>query len=261
MADALGGSLLTAVLRRERAITIAALLAVIVLSWAYLVTGAGMPAHEMGGMAMDMPADMEPWTVERTRVLLVMWSVMMGAMMLPSAAPMILFYGTVTRARSNPSAGTAAFAAGYLAVWIAFSLAAVALQFALERSALLSPMMHTTSAALEGSMLIAVGLYQWTPLKQACLRRCRSPLEFVMTHWRDGTAGAFIMGTRHGSYCLGCCFMLMLLLFVGGVMNLAWIAGLAAFVLVEKLAPAGRWTSRGAGALLVIWGVGRLIAL
>lgn len=260
MAEALGGSLLTAVLRRERAISIGALLAVIVLCWAYLITGAGMAAHEMDGMGMAMPATMEPWPAERTFVLLVMWSVMMGAMMLPSAAPMILFYGTVTRARSNPAAGTAAFAAGYSAAWIVFSLGAVALQLALERSGLLSPMMQTTSTALAGALLIAAGIYQWTPLKQACLRRCRSPLEFMMAHWRDGTAGAFVMGTRHGVYCLGCCGMLMLLLFVGGIMSLAWIAGLAAFVLIEKLAPAGRWTSRGAGALLVIWGAAMLIA-
>ena len=118
--------------------------------------------------------------------------------------------------------------------------------------------MEMTSTALAGALLIAAGLYQWSALKQACLRRCRSPLEFVMTQWREGVRGAFVMGLRHGAYCLGCCWLLMLLLFVGGVMNLSWIAGLALFVLIEKLAPAGHWIGRAAGAGLIAWGVATL---
>ena len=148
---------------------------------------------------------------------------------------------------------------GYGATWIAFSLGAVALQFALERAAMLSPMMEATSITLAGGLLIAAGIYQWTPLKQACLLRCRSPLDFVLTHWRNGARGAFVMGVWHGTYCVGCCWMLMLLLFVGGVMNLGWIAGIAIFVLVEKLVPAGHWIGRGAGVLLIGWGAATLL--
>jgi predicted metal-binding membrane protein len=115
-------------------------------------------------------------------------------------------------------------------------------------------MMQTTSTALAGAILVGAGIYQWTPLKQACLRQCRSPLDFVMTEWRSGKGGAFAMGLTHGAYCLGCCWLLMLLLFVGGVMNLAWIAGIALFVLVEKLSPAGHWIGKAAGVALILWG-------
>ncbi len=149
----------------------------------------------------------------------------------------------------------------YVVVWAGFSVAAVALQYGLEGAALLSPMMEATSIVLAGAILIMAGVYQWTPWKQACLRHCRSPLEFVMTQWREGRRGAFVMGLRHGAYCVGCCWMLMLLLFVGGVMNLAWIAGLAAYVLLEKLAPAGPWVGRVAGLLLIGWGIATLFAL
>ena len=130
----------------------------------------------------------------------------------------------------------------------------------LDQGALLSPMMNTTNKVLAGAVLIGAGLYQWTPLKQSCLHRCRSPLDFLMTEWREGQRGALIMGLRHGSYCLGCCWVLMLLLFVGGIMNIGWIAGIALFVLVEKLAPAGHWIDQGAGAVLVLWGVATLAA-
>jgi predicted metal-binding membrane protein len=186
-----------------------------------------------------------------------MWAVMMMAMMLPSAVPMFLFYASIAR-RREPSRGllasTGAFALGYVAVWLGFSVAATMLQWALDTAALFSPMMQVTSVALAGAVLIGAGLYQWTPLKQACLRQCRSPLDFVLTHWRSGRGGAFTMGVRHGAYCLGCCWVLMLLLFVGGVMNVAWITGIAAVVLVEKLAPAGHWISRLIGGGLIIWG-------
>jgi predicted metal-binding membrane protein len=205
-----------------------------------------------------------PWTLGYAMLVLVMWAVMMAAMMLPSAAPMILLHATMARRRSErgqtANASSSAFAFGYLAIWAAFSLAATALQFALEKAALMSSTMQTTSIALAGAVLIAAGLYQWTPLKQACLRYCSSPLAFIMAHWRPGTAGAFSMGLRHGTYCLGCCWLIMLLLFVGGIMNFAWIAGIALFVLVEKVAPAGRRIGQGAGVLLVVWGVVTLLA-
>ena len=238
---------------------ISGLLVVIVLSWVYLFAGAGT-MQEMGDMLMPMSSG--PWTVKHAMVMLVMWAVMMAAMMLPSATPMILLYATIARnrhAKGQPAVESGIFMLGYGAIWIAFSLGAVALQFALERAAMLSPMMEATSITLAGGLLIAAGIYQWTPLKQACLLRCRSPLDFVLTHWRNGARGAFVMGVWHGTYCVGCCWMLMLLLFVGGVMNLGWIAGIAIFVLVEKLVPAGHWIGRGAGVLLIGWGAATLL--
>jgi predicted metal-binding membrane protein len=248
-------------LRRDRLLVISCLLLVVVLSWAYLLTGAGMSMQGMGDMLTPMSTG--PWTPGYAVLVLVMWAVMMAAMMLPSAAPMILLFATMARRRSEQgqttSASSSAFAFGYLAIWAAFSVAATALQYALEQAALMSPAMQTTSIALAGTVLIAAGVYQWTPLKQACLRYCASPLAFIMTHWRPGTAGAFSMGLRHGTYCVGCCWLIMLLLFVGGVMNFAWIAGIALFVLVEKLVPAGRRIGQAAGVLLVVWGAATLL--
>lgn len=252
--------LLEKALRRERAAVVSALLLIVLASWAYLWSGAGT-MEDMGGMLMPMSSG--PWTPGHALVMLAMWMVMMAAMMLPSAAPMILLFTTIARRRraaGGPSGSPWVFSAGYLATWAVFSVGAVALQFALERAALLSPMMETTSVALAGALFVGAGLYQWTPLKQSCLRRCRSPLEFVLTHWREGSRGAFAMGVRHGLYCVGCCAVLMLLLFAGGIMNLLWIAGLALFVLAEKLAPWGSWIGRAAGAGLVAWGIATLVA-
>jgi predicted metal-binding membrane protein len=259
-AAAPGGSLLQRALRRDRLLVVGGLLFVIVTSWAWLLMGAGMA--EIDEALQPLPA--APWTLADALVVFVMWAVMMAAMMLPSATPMILLHATLARRANQRSAAghaaTGAFALGYLAVWIAFSVAATALQVALERAALLSPAMRTTSIALAGGVLIAAGIYQWTPLKHACLRHCRSPLAFVMAHWRPGTAGAWSMGLKHGSYCVGCCWLLMLLLFVGGVMNLGWIAGIALFVLLEKFVPAGHWVGRAAGLVLVGWGAAALLA-
>ena len=242
-------------LRRDRLLIVFGLTAVIVASWGYLLSGAGMSMHEMNGMLM--PLRNEPWTAGYAALVFGMWAVMMAAMMLPSAAPMILLYGTIARARrarGDLTVGSGVFVAGYVLVWAAFALVAVGLQFGAEKAAVLSPMMEMTSTVLAGALLIAAGLYQWSSLKQACLRRCRSPLEFIMTQWREGVRGALVMGLKHGAYCLGCCWLLMLLLFVGGVMNLSWIAGLALFVLIEKTAPAGHWIGRAAGAGLIAWG-------
>jgi predicted metal-binding membrane protein len=255
------------VLRHDRLLVVSALLVVVALSWTYLYlltgTGAGM-LQEMGAMLMPMSMSMEPapWTLPHAVLVFAMWAVMMAAMMLPSAAPMILLYGTIARNRAGElMTASGGFTLGYITVWATFSLVAVALQFGLEQAALLSSMMKTTSTALAGAVLIAAGLYQWTPLKQFCLRHCRSPLEFMTTHWRAGVRGAFLMGFQHGAYCVGCCWLLMLLLFVGGVMNFAWIGGIALFILIEKLAPAGHWIGRGAGALLVAWGIATLLAV
>lgn len=250
-------------LRHDRALVASMLLMVVALSWAYLLAGAGVMTGMEDGEG-EMAMTLASWTPAYALLMLLMWIVMMVAMMLPSAAPMLLLFTTITHARRSPGRRMIApglFALGYIAIWSAFSLVAVTLQFAMEKAALLSPMMQTTSTVLAGAVLIAAGVYQWTPLKHACLRHCRSPLDFVLTHWREGLRGAFTMGLRHGIYCLGCCWALMSLLFVGGVMNLAWIAGLALLVLMEKLAPAGYWVGRVIGAGLVIWGSVVLLAI
>jgi predicted metal-binding membrane protein len=184
---------------------------------------------------------------------------MMIGMMLPSAAPMILTFATVNasrRARAQPWVPTALFAEGYVLAWGGFSIAATLAQWGLESVALVSPMaMSVTSARLGGVLFLAAGLYQLTPLKRACLIACRSPFDFVVNRWRDGAAGALRMGLEHGLSCLGCCWVLMALLFVFGAMNLVWVALLAVAVLVEKLLPFGEWTARIGGLLLMGWGL------
>jgi predicted metal-binding membrane protein len=244
---------LESVLKRDRAVVLASLGAMTVLAWAYLlVTAAGMGG--MGEMAM---ARIEPWSALDFAAMSAMWAIMMVGMMLPSAAPMILLYAAIRRKQSQRGhaiAPTGAFASGYLIAWAGFSLAATTLQWGLEQTALLSPMMVSTSAWLGGGLLIFAGVYQWTPLKHACLEHCRSPVQFLSRSWRKGTGGAVTMGLHHGAYCVGCCWVLMGLLFVGGVMNLLWVAAIAAFVLVEKLAPFGHATARVSGLALLLAG-------
>jgi predicted metal-binding membrane protein len=187
-----------------------------------------------------------------------MWAMMMVAMMLPSAAPTILMFGGVARRRQlegRPAVPVAVFTLGYLAVWVFYAIVAAAAQWQLHRLALLSPSMAAASPALAGGLLIAAGVYQWMPFKAACLSHCRSPLHFFSTEWREGVGGALAMGMRHGSYCVGCCWLLMALLFVAGVMNLVWVAVIASFVLLEKLVPRGDWIGRVGGLAMVAWGV------
>lgn len=249
--------MLERVFQHERVVVPACLLIVTVLAWSYLLFGA-RTMQDMGGVSMPMSA--WPWTAAHAVLMFAMWLVMMTAMMLPSAAPVILLYSAI--ARSGTAAGPAGpslFALGYLAAWGCLSLVAVLAQFLLEWIAFLSPMMASTNIYFSGALLIAAGAYQFTSLKRSCLRSCRSPLEFLMSHWRSGAAGAFSMGARHGVYCVGCCWALMLLLFVGGVMNFMWIAALAVFVLIEKLTPAGQAIGRIAGAALIIIGVALLL--
>jgi predicted metal-binding membrane protein len=207
---------------------------------------------------MDRAMAMPPKGPVDLLLLLAMWWVMMAGMMLPSAAPVILTFASVNRsrrARGEPYVPTALFTAGYLLTWAGFGIAATLAQWALEGAALLSPMdMTTDSRLLGGLLLLAADLYQFTPVKLACLRSCRSPLDFVLNHWRNGSGGALRMGMTHGLHCLGCCWILMLLLFVGGVMNLLWVAALAIVVLIEKLTP-GPWIGRAGGVLLALYGV------
>jgi len=190
------------------------------------------------------------------------WVTMMAAMMLPAVLPVVLLYARVSSERTRrgvAAVGTPVFLAGYLAVWTAFSLLATLLQVALEQASLLTPMMASANKSVSAAVLVAAGIYQWLPLKQACLRNCRNPVQFFVARWRRGVSGAFRMGAVSGAYCVGCCWVLMLLLFVAGIMNLLWVALIAGFVLVERLLPAGRVTSSVAGVALALSGLALLI--
>jgi predicted metal-binding membrane protein len=253
-------SALAAVLRRDRAIVAAGLAGIVVLAWLHLFRLAG-EMQEHAAMEMAMPQT-QPWDLVDLGFLFLMWAVMMLGMMVPSAAPMILMFTAVNRRRAEEQQAavrTGIFLLGYLIVWTGYSALAAAAQWGLHAAALLSPMMGLTSRYLGGALLIAAGVFQWTPLKEACLGRCRSPLGFLMVEWREGVKGAVIMGLRHGAYCVGCCWALMGLLFVAGVMNLVWVAGIAALVLIEKVVPGGQRVSRVAGGLFVVAGAFLLI--
>jgi predicted metal-binding membrane protein len=242
-----------ATLRRDRWVVTASLVLVIALAWLYLWRDAA--TMDMADMPMaSMPHAFSGGTLALT---FMMWAVMMVGMMLPGTAPAILLYGAMVR--KNGERGTVLpavwiFTSGYLAVWLGFSLIAALLQIALERAALLTAMMASANKGLSAAILIAAGIYQWLPLKKVCLNKCRNPLEFFITRWRAGAGGAVRMGAEHGLFCVGCCWMLMLLLFVAGVMNLLWVALIAAFVFIEKLLPAGKFTSAFASIVLVLSG-------
>jgi predicted metal-binding membrane protein len=252
-------SALEQALRRDRAVVLAAILIIAAIAWAYTVYTAGTGMGDLEtGMSMAM-ADMRSWSVADFGLMFVMWAVMMVAMMAPSAAPMLLMFAAVNRRRrdqESPFVPTAVFLAGYVIVWAAFSVAATLGNWGLHQASLLSSMMGaSTTGYLGGALLLAAGIFQWSPLKYACLKQCRTPMGFLMTSWREGPGGALRMGLEHGSFCLGCCWALMLLLFVLGIMNLVWIAALAAFVLAEKVLPRSEWVSRGTGVLLAGWGM------
>lgn len=246
---------------RDRIAVLISLAALTALSWAYLLQldasmgGAGVAAMPcMPGMQMDLSA----WGVREALLGFAMWSVMMVGMMLPGAAPMILLFAAVQRrAHAQAFPLVALFVLGYVVVWALFSAGAAGLQAALQSVRLLNAD-RLASELLAGTVLAAAGLYQWTAVKERCLERCQSPLAFLMRYWRPGAAGALRMGVVHGAYCLGCCWALMALLFVGGVMNLLWVAALAVLVLLEKLLPGGRLFARIAGVVLVAWGAALL---
>ena len=256
------GPALEMLFRRDRFVVGSALAALVVAAWVYVLhlasamSGMTMPdMRTMPGMAM--PA-LHAWSWMEVGALVVMWTVMMVAMMTLAAARMILMFATIHRRRAadgRPAVPTAIFVFGYLVVWTSYSIAAALAQVGLHAAALLSPGLATTSPLLGGGLLVAAGIFQWTPLKRACLAACRSPLSFLMTGWHEGRRGAFVMGLRHGLYCLGCCWALMALLFVAGVMNLLWIAAIALAVLVEKVVPHGDQVGRLTGAALIAAGV------
>ncbi len=253
-------TVLEPILKRDRWLITAGLLLIIIISWAYILAGAGMgmTAIEMSRMSADMLMTPAVWTPGYALLMFFMWWVMMIAMMLPSATPVILLAAALNR-RSDPDQlpyGAAGyFTAGYLLIWAGFSLVAVAVQWLLQISDVLSGMLAINSAAIAAGLLLAAAIWQVTPLKQACLRQCRSPVKFLTERRRSGNAGALLMGLDHGLYCLGCCWFLMALLFVGGVMNLFWILGLTIFVLMEKLLPLGRVLGYIAAAILAPCGV------
>ena len=228
------------ILRHERLIVGGAIALLIALCWWFLASGAGI-----GSMQPPLTA------------LALMWWLMMVAMMLPSATPAVLLYARVRAQRHAAGAVVKPwiFLLGYLAVWLIFSVIAAGAQRLIA-----GPGMRLESRILTGGVLIAAGLYQLSPLKSACLTQCRSPAQFLNRNWRPGTIGAVRLGILHGAYCVGCCGLLMALLFVGGVMNFAWIAALTLMVGIEKLVPRGDLIGRAAGVALIGWGAARLLA-
>ena len=252
---------LEAILKRDRWVVLAGLIAIAALAWVYMVQEARAMVQtgvcQCMGLKMSGP-DMQPWSWPQLFPLFLMWAEMMVAMMVPSAAPMILLFAGVNRRcreQERPYVPTGMFLLGYLTVWTLFSAFAAVAQFALHALTLLSPMMTSTSPVLGGVLLVAAGAFQWTPLKRACLRHCQSPLSFLMTSWREGWMGAWVMGLKHGAYCTGCCWLLMALLFVAGVMNMWWVAAITILVLLEKALPRGLWIGRLAGAGFAVWGL------
>lgn len=233
----------------------AALAGIIALAWGYLGYQSWAMDH-MDQVDMAMPSA-QAWGPEDLALVFTMWAIMMIGMMAPSASPMVLLFARIWSGRpgqGRPMVASGLFLLGYLFAWMGFSLAATLVQWGMHAAMLFTPAWAGTGPMVGGAVLVAAGLYQWTPAKHACLSRCRSPLGFLLTEWRDGPRGALVMGLRHGLYCTGCCWSLMLILFVVGVMNLLWIALLAAFVLLEKTLPHGRWISRVTGLALIVWG-------
>ncbi|MGH6934783.1 MAG: DUF2182 domain-containing protein [Methylocella sp.] len=268
-------AILETILRRDRIIVAAALAALTALAWTYvlwLVADMDMGGMEMTGFRM-VPAGIglmapapAPWQAIEFVYMFAMWAVMMVGMMTPSAAPMILIYAKVGRqasAQGKPFAAAGWFATGYLLTWAGFALAATGAQWALDRTALLDEKMASASQVFGGIVLIAAGVYQWTPLKDRCLAHCQSPLQFIQRQggFRRDSLGSLLFGLRHGAYCVGCCWILMALLFVGGVMNVLWIAAISAFVLIEKIVPVGRLISRIAGVGFVAAGTWLAVGL
>jgi predicted metal-binding membrane protein len=258
-----------AVLRHDRAIVAGALFLLAGLAWAYMLWlaadmdmgGMDMSGFRMipAGMALMMPTRAS-WNATEFAFVFAMWAVMMVGMMTPSATPMILIYARVGRQaaqQGKPFVASSWFASGYLIAWIGFALVATFGHWALERGNWLTPEMAVASGVLSGTVLIAAGLYQWTPLKDTCLRQCRAPLQFIQHHggFRPDAFGSLALGARHGAYCIGCCWVLMAILFVGGVMNVLWIAAVTIFVFVEKTVPVGRVISRVIGVGFFAGGV------
>ena len=244
-------------MKRDRAAVLSALAGVTALAWVYLLR---MSATMDPSAPMEM-MQVRPWEPVDFGLVFLMWTIMMVGMMVPTAAPMTLTYAAVARKAARdqtPVPPTMVFAAGYVVLWTLFSVLATLAQWGLDQAAVLSPMLVTTSPALGAGLLIVAGTYQLTPFKRACLDHCGSPAHFLSAHWKQGIGGAFRMGMEHGAFCVGCCWALMGLLFLGGVMNLLWVAAIAFFVLLEKVMPQGRLASGATGGALILAGVAML---
>ena len=257
-------AVMTAILKRDRVVVLIAIGLLATLAWAYVLWLAMRMNATQEMSAMDIGTMIGPgvaqWTTGQFLFALAMWTVMMVGMMTPSVAPMILIYAQVARradATRQPFSSSIWFAGGYLFVWVLFAAGATSAQYELERAALLSPILASKSAIFGAVTLLAAGIYQWLPLKGACLSQCRAPLSFVQRHGGFQPSGfaSLRLGALHGVFCLGCCWALMILLFAFGIMNVLWIAGLTIFVLLEKTVPAGRLFSRAAGAVAIVGGV------
>lgn len=237
--------------RRDRMVTIAGLTVAMFVAWAHILSGAGMQ--------MDMPG-MKAGVSGFGYFLMMfpMWFIMMVAMMLPSATPMILLFAAISRKqreRGAPFASTGMFTLGYLSVWGVFSIGATVLQWVLGSAEIIQHSLSVNNPAVSAILLSGAGLWQLTPVKRACLEHCRAPVHYLTAHWRKGQFGALRMGLQHGAFCLGCCWFLMGLLFIGGIMNLYWIIGIAVYVLLEKLVPNGQILARTSGMMLIGAGV------
>ena len=254
---------LEVVLKRDRLVVAVGLAVISGLAWCWLLAGAGTGMSVQAMTTWWFPPPIRAslthhWTLAYAISMFFMWWIMMIAMMTPSAAPMILLYARAHRFEvklgrlRSVAAPTLSFAAGYLLAWMAFSILATAAQWGLERAGVLHTMlMWSIVPVFSAALLLAAGIYQLTPLKSACLKQCRSPVQFLAENFRPGVVGAMGMGWKHGVFCLGCCWALMALLFAGGIMNLVWIAGLAIFVLLEKVSAFGNWIARLGGAALI----------
>jgi predicted metal-binding membrane protein len=245
------------ILKKDRFLVLGGLFILCVLAWLYIIyLYRQMVVMDMDALFFAMPMTPE-WSTADFALLFLMWFVMMIAMMTPSVAPLILIFAMVNRQRKqqhSPFVSTGYLFSGYFLVWAAFSLIATLLQWLLQHISLLNPEMETTSKILGSFILIAAGIFQFTPLKQKCLSYCRTPIDFIHRSWKEGKKGALVMGIENGLYCLGCCWILMILLFVSGIMNLLWIAIIALFVLIEKVLPQAKWISFTAGVALVVYG-------
>lgn len=243
---------------RDRLVALSALTAAAALAWAYVLYMSWGMEHMAVGAAMAIMPRMTHWNTTDLLLVFAMWVIMMAAMMLPSIMPAVLSFASMSswrRAQRLPSVPTSVFILGYLAVWSGFSVLATLVQWGLLEARLVTPMMASATPLFASALLVVAGLFQFTPLKRACLARCTSPLGFLLAEWRDGTLGAWIMGLRHGVYCVGCCGLLMTLLFAFGVMNVLWIAALSTYVMLEKTLPQVRWLPFAQGVLLICWGV------
>ena len=243
---------------RSRLVVGSGVVLVTAMAWAYLF----LLAARMGTMGSPFAMPMtSAWTGQEIVLMWTMWAVMMAGMMLPSAVPMISAYSTTVRSgKANLHGSTPLFVVGYLVAWGAFAALGTAAQFVLHDAALVDASGASRSNVLGGLILIGAGAYQFTSLKNACLTQCRAPLGFLLNQWRPGSGGAVVMGLRHGTLCIGCCWALMVMLFVLGVMNLWWIALVAAIVLLEKLVPSSALT-RVLGAALPLWGVALIVGI